>query len=458
MSEIGAARREDMTGPKRVNQLAGVLVATFAWLMPCASAHAGRVTFFSEGISVGAQPYAIAPGPDGSMWFTENADGIAEISRSGQVTEYRDKISPGSTPAGIAAGAGGVWFTESAGNRIGRIDADGNVDFWTIPSPNAEPNDIVHGVDGNMWFTERHAIGMITPEGAITEFPGIPIDSYPWEITQGPDRNLWFTDAARRSIWRLTPAGALQEFRDGLLPTSIPNGIAPGPDLNVWFTDLAGAIGRITPDGAITRFTGLTPGARPTSIAPAPDNKTLWYTDNAGRIGRITTGGTVLEFPKGLAPEDGLLGIAPGHDGNLWFTAHTSNRVGFIEPDTAVFYTAAAKRRGRFLGKVKWVEVSAPRGTPVSVVCVAGCARHALRGAVPRDSSKPPYATLRYPKKALRVGRRTTLEVRGVIDRRVTRFERFRFVRRSGRLMARRIDSGCIRTARPSHRATCPAT
>src|SRR5215471_9255439 len=70
----------------------------------------------------------------------------------------------------------------------------------------------------------------------ITEFP-LPKDSSPYEIAAGPDGNLWFTefkyDAA---IGRMSTDGAVTEFP---IPNRYvsPSGIAVGPDGNIWFTE-----------------------------------------------------------------------------------------------------------------------------------------------------------------------------------------------------------------------------
>src|SRR2546428_13340694 len=67
--------------------------------------------------------------------------------------------------------------------------------FFPIPSPNAQPIEIVLGPDGNLWFTEQNtsAVGRVTPDGVITEFP-TPTSGFPDDISAGPDGNVWFTE------------------------------------------------------------------------------------------------------------------------------------------------------------------------------------------------------------------------------------------------------------------------
>src|SRR5512139_421740 len=82
----------------------------------------------------------------------------------------------------IAAGPdGNLWFTEQMGNRIGRITPAGVIAEFSLPTT---PYGIVAGPDGNLWFTEVFAakIGRITPEGSITEFPVPTAGSFPQGI------------------------------------------------------------------------------------------------------------------------------------------------------------------------------------------------------------------------------------------------------------------------------------
>ena len=60
------------------------------------------------------------------MVHGQGGNRIGRITTSGQVTEYASGISPNAQPYGIAAGPdGALWFTEFAG-RIGRITTAGS--------------------------------------------------------------------------------------------------------------------------------------------------------------------------------------------------------------------------------------------------------------------------------------------------------------------------------------------
>jgi len=74
----------------------------------------------------------------------------------------------------------------------------------------------------------------------------------------------------------------------------------------------------------ITEFPIPTANTEPVGIAPGPDGN-LWFTEFfVGKIGRITTSGTVTEFPAAGNPQF----IVAGSDGNLWFPEQTTQKIG----------------------------------------------------------------------------------------------------------------------------------
>src|SRR5262245_61422081 len=145
-----------------------------------------------------------------------------------------------SLPSSITAGPdGNMWFTEQS--AIGRISLNGALTEFPV----AGASNIVAGPDGNLWFTEPSAIGQITPAGQITEFPLPNIGFSPTDITGNLDGNLWFCFGT--NICRITPSGSLTLFP---LPTFLPSNpadhrpvfvtakrIAAGADGRLWFSD-----------------------------------------------------------------------------------------------------------------------------------------------------------------------------------------------------------------------------
>jgi virginiamycin B lyase len=153
----------------------------------------------------------------------------------------------------------------------------------------------------------------VTPAGTISTFAQNWYQ--PTDILAGPDGNLWFTNqitVGAGALGRMTPAGAVTIFTgSGLVSPGAP---IAGPDGNIWFTDDgANAIGRINvTSGAISLFKNAAIND-PQSLIKGPDGR-LWFSSNGGNsIGRITTTGTVTGYasiPAGM--------VSAGPDGNIW--------------------------------------------------------------------------------------------------------------------------------------------
>src|SRR5260370_8797739 len=115
--------------------LVGLVVLTLSRTVGSAAASgAGKVTIFpGTGID---NPAAIAAGPDGALWFTNQGNNsIGRITTAGAVTTYTDRSI--SKPYGIAAGPdGALWFTNYGNSSIGRITTAGQVTNHTGTSPN----------------------------------------------------------------------------------------------------------------------------------------------------------------------------------------------------------------------------------------------------------------------------------------------------------------------------------
>lgn len=302
--------------------------------------------------SANSNPNGITAGPDGALWFAEDAEGASKIGRittAGAVTEYNAGLDPNSGPFDIKNGPNGqLWFTESGftdtcgtiPNGIGSITTSGVVTNYTSGFTTcAGPYGITAGADGNLWFTEYTAgvYGKMTTSGSVSEFSNLPTsNSAPAMITSGADGNVWFSEAAGNNITRATIAAnppAASEFADG----NGPYGITQGPDGNTWFTDCSGsgtadAIGKIDALGNITYYTAnLTQGSCPVEITAGPDGS-LWFTEYSGNnIGRITVTGTITEYTIPTANSLPYF-IATGSDGSLWFTESGANQIGRLNP------------------------------------------------------------------------------------------------------------------------------
>jgi streptogramin lyase len=287
---------------------------------------------------------AVAPGagtPTGSVTFKDGNTvlGTAALGAGGTATLAISFSTPGIHSVTALYNGSGNFLSGTSAALAETVVRPAAITELPIPTVDAQPLGITRGPDGNLWFAELHAIGRITPAGIITEFTqGLSAGSLPIQITAGPDGNLWFTEGGTDKIGRITPAGVITEFA---VPPLASNpfgaqlfvfGITAGPDGNLWFTEQAGAIGRITTAGVVTVFTTGVTGGSPQLITAGPDGN-LWFADGTDRIGRITPAGVVTKFSTGISFGSHPFGIAPGPDGNLWFTEDGANgggRVGRI--------------------------------------------------------------------------------------------------------------------------------
>jgi virginiamycin B lyase len=225
----------------------------------------------------------------------------------------------------LAAPDGALWFTEVGRGAIGRITLQGRLSEFPLAHADADPDNLVIGPDGNLWFTETaaNAIGRITLGGAITEFP-LPQIWHPNSIAAGTDASLWFTTSVPRHVVRMSPSGrVLGEYPLPATGGGLPV-LARGPDGNVWFA-VPGTrtIGRLHGDGTASLF--QSPLVVDGPLIAGPDGH-LWLSGALGtRVVRISLTGEFATFPAG-GPLIGagalpgtLASLTAGSDGDIWF-------------------------------------------------------------------------------------------------------------------------------------------
>jgi virginiamycin B lyase len=257
-----------------------------------------------------------------------------------------------SAPQAVTSGPdGALWFTDREPDQLGRMTVVGTATRFKLPTSGRSTMGITAGPDGAVWFTWAYlnsdeaqtsdAIGRITSDGKVTEFP-LPSTTLPEGITVGLDDALWFTEAASNQIGRIMTGGVLSAFTIPT-PQSGPQSIAVGSDGALWFTEsYICQIGRITAGGIITEFK-MPAGCKPQFISGGPDHA-LWFTATYGpELGRLTTSGrfTPLDVPptisgsqeepgKPLNPGD----IAQGPEGKIWFTEIGDDQLRQVMPPT----------------------------------------------------------------------------------------------------------------------------
>ena len=260
----------------------------------------------------------------------------------GQVITDFTIPTPNAQPQGIVGGPdGNLWICELDGNQIARLTTDGVFTEFPVPTAGSVPTAIAVGPDGNLWFVEQNGnkVGRITTDGAITEFPIPTIHSHPNGIVTGPDGNLWFAEPDGNKVARITSDGVITEY-PVLTGSSAPSSAAAGADGNVWFVEFnAGNVVRVTKTGAVTEFPIPTADSAPYQISPGYDGD-VWFSEGGFaeggvlKIGRCTPDGTITEFSNGLTGTADY--FVPAADGNLWFTEYYNGTVGRITSDGTI--------------------------------------------------------------------------------------------------------------------------
>ena len=92
------------------------------------------------------------------MWFADSAGAIGQVSPGGQITERTRGLQAGSSPVAVAAGPdGAMWFTDEGQTpAVGRLTAGGAIREFSAGVPTgSEPAAITPAADGKLWFTDE---------------------------------------------------------------------------------------------------------------------------------------------------------------------------------------------------------------------------------------------------------------------------------------------------------------
>jgi virginiamycin B lyase len=270
---------------------------------------------------------------------------------------------------------GGIFYTDN-NNTIGHLTPLGvAVNAFTIPTTNADPQGIIYGEDGNLWFTEYNAskitrmtgggvfseygtlFGSDAPQmltdrgdgtvwyagyggnhvGYVNEFNGVAGEttlptggSGPWDLAEGTDGNLYVSENLNDDVaWLATL------FQSPIPQTAITSGsesesIVKGPDGNMWIVQFGlNAIARLTvPGHVVTSYATASASSVPVDITVGVDGY-LYYTESGiDRIGRMNTSGLPTGEYKTISINTGLKGITAASDGSIWFCESNTSKVG----------------------------------------------------------------------------------------------------------------------------------
>jgi virginiamycin B lyase len=188
-----------------------------------------------------ALPQDIAYGSDGNLWIA-NVTHVTRMTPGGTLTDFS---VPGGDVRGVTAGPdGNLWFVDQR-DLIGRMTTAGVVTEFALDDTAANPEQMVVGLDGALWFTEPGSakLGRITTAGAITKYD-LPEGSYPRGLVEHPQGTFWVALGNSSQIARVTIPGGLELFDCSGKPWRISADAAG----NIWFTlPFDNKIGKLVP-------------------------------------------------------------------------------------------------------------------------------------------------------------------------------------------------------------------
>jgi virginiamycin B lyase len=277
---------------------------------------------------VNVQPRGVVQGPDGNIWFVEDAgEAIGTIAPGGAYTDR----SFGYFENGIIVGPdGALWTTSPFNNLLGHITTDGAVTYFT-----GFPEDIQYiakAADNTVWgtaFTQGplNVVYHIAANGTWLSSDTITTQGSTTMPALGPDGAMYVTENNGVTGWiaRIAKSGSVWTLTNEFPVAAPPFAITNGPDNALWIADVAGNVYRMTTNGMITATYALSPGAG-VAIHTLPDGA-LWVAEyNANKIARVTTTGTINEFTiphTNTNPYD----VAAGSDG-IYFSEQNANIIG----------------------------------------------------------------------------------------------------------------------------------
>lgn len=306
--------------------------------------------------------HSIATGKDGSLWFTEEKKGkVGRITTGGQITEWTVPWDGTYGPEELTVAADGkVWVLSDAHARVFVIDpaipdkatagsyvdltAEGSAGDFDNPQPGLRrANDIAAAPDGSVWVSDSIGEGItrFAPPQAFTTAGGTPDCDFDGLLAAGADGKMWcaFKGSALKRI-----------ELDGATNVNLPtvdgfafSALAGAPDGAMWFARLSsgtfatkpgnGAVGRMTPDGAVQEWP-VGDRVAPSSVAIGPDGAAWFGSKGYDQVvGRVTAAGAVSTLPLGARRADD---VAFGGDGALWFLDINANRVTRLTRDELV--------------------------------------------------------------------------------------------------------------------------
>jgi virginiamycin B lyase len=292
----------------------------------CALAQNQRPSFDTFAVPTGSAPHDVAPSPDGTVWFTAQAQGAAGRldPRSGKI----DKIAlgDGSAPHGVIVGPDqSAWITDGGQNAIVRVDAKTlAVTRFPLPKdrPNANLNTAVFDKQGHLWFTGQNGIygELDTKHGTMRVFDA-PRGHGPYGICVTPNGSLYFASLAGNYLGHIDPQTGAAQVLEPPTPDQGARRAWSDSQGRVWISEWnSGKVGMFDPAANRWREWRL-PGSDPHAYAIFVDDQDIvwlseWTRNALVRFDPRSEQFTVLTLPHEHANVRQMM----GRPGEVWLS------------------------------------------------------------------------------------------------------------------------------------------
>ena len=255
----------------------------------------------------GSQPHDVAPGRNGSIWYTAQRSGeLGLLDPISGRTEHVE-LGQGSAPHGVIVGPDeSPWITDSGLNAIVRVDpTTKNITVFPLPEiiTNVNLNTASFDNKGILWFTGQGGIyGSLNPKGGNMEIFRAPEGQGPYGICTTPDGQVYFVSLAGSYLARI-------HLENGNVTVIEPPTIDQGARRvwsdsmdRLWITEWnAGSLGMYDP--VTKKWTEWKlPGQNPQPYAIFVDNKDMVWISDFGSNAIIRFDPSIEEFQSFSLP------------------------------------------------------------------------------------------------------------------------------------------------------------